>query len=146
VINRFFGCGKYRWLSYEALDRDLSEPELEFIARHETSCGRCEKHMAKSFAALNMLRGQALEASPRASFDERVLRRYRVVTLRASLRYWSPAMIGAAVAGLVILAALQMISTTSQLPAFSTPRGEARLATPAFPDTLDSNSIRSFNQ
>jgi len=146
VINRFFGCGKYRWLSYEALDRDLTPREEKFVARHECTCGRCEKHMSKGFAALNMLRGQALEASPKASFDERVLRRWRVISVRGSLGYWSPAMIGAAVAGLVILAALQMISQTSQLPAFSTPRGEARLATPAFPDTLDANTIRFLNQ
>ncbi len=146
MINRFFGCGRYRWLAYEALDRDLSEHEQEFFAQHEASCRRCEQHMAKGFAALNMLRGQALEASPKASFDERVLRRYRVISVRSSLRYWSPAMIGAAVAGLVILAALQMISTTSQLPAFSAPRGEARLSTPAFPDSLESNSLRFRNQ
>ena len=143
--NRYFGCGKYRWLSYEAIDRDLSEHELDFVARHESGCARCEKHMDKGFAALNMLRGQTLEAAPKAGFDERVLRRYRVISVRASLRYWSPAMIGAAVAGLVILAALQMITQSSQISAFSAPRGEARLSTPAFPDTLESN-IRYVNQ
>ena len=146
MINKFFGCGKYRWLSYEALDRDLNQKEKEFVEQHEANCVRCEGYMAKGFAALNMLRGQALEPAPKLSFDERVLRRYRVISVKASLRYWSPAVIGAAVAGLVILAALQMISQTSQLPAFSNPRGEARLATPAFPDTLDSDSIRFVNQ
>lgn len=135
MTNRFFGCGKYRWLSYEALDRKLNEREQAFVDEHPNKCVRCEPHMARGFAALNMLRGQALEAEPRANFTERVIRRYRVESVRASLRYWSPAVIGAAVAGLVVLAALQMISETSQLPAFQPQSQQTkRFMQPAFPN------------
>ncbi|MCC7230008.1 MAG: hypothetical protein IT203_06410 [Fimbriimonadaceae bacterium] len=60
-------------------------------------------------------------------FEERVLRRYRVTSARESVRYWSPAFVGAAIAGLSVLAALQLVINRPGTPATSRPIGEAKL-------------------
>ena len=54
--------------------------------------------------------------------------------------------IGAGVAGLVILAALQMIAQSSRLPSISVPGGEARLVTPQFPNSLENVNYNRINQ
>ena len=144
---RFLSCRKYRRLSYIQRDRDLNVSEVRFMGEHETVCDICAPQMQLGFSALNMLRDSAMEPEYKPTFDERVIRRVKVETVRASMRYWSPAMIGAAVAGLVVLAAMQMIAQSSQLPSFHVPNGEARVYTPAFPHTLDTgHSVRSLNQ
>lgn len=97
--------------------------------------------MQLASAAFDMLRGAALEPACKPHFEERVVRRLKVETTKAKIGYWSPAVLGAAVAGLLFLAALQMIAQSGSLPAFHVPGGEARLSSPAFPSSLsDSDS------
>jgi len=84
----------------------------------------------------------AMEPMAAENFDERILRRHKVETVRAGVRYWSPAMMGAAVAGLVVLAAMQMIAQSSKLPSFKVPGSEARLSSPAIPSL---NSLNLHN-
>jgi len=142
VKSRVFGCRKYRKLCYDRRDRWLAPKEMSFMSRHEAVCPTCERRMQVAVVALNMLRQETLEAGTRPNFDERVLRRFKVESMRLSLNYWSPALIGAAVGGLVVLAAMQMIAQSSHLPSFRVPAGEARLSSPAFPN-LETSDYQS---
>ena len=127
---RVFGCGKYRRLTGEKNDRALELKEREFMARHRSVCDECRVYEAQSTTALNMLRMAAVqeeEVDAGIVFEERVLRRWRVQSTRESVRYWSPAFMGAAIAGLTVLAALQLVTNRPTMPNTSSPIGEARL-------------------
>ena len=127
---RVFGCGKYRRLSGEKSDRALKLREREFMAKHRTVCDDCRVYEAQSTTALNMLRLAAVqeeEIETGLVFEERILRRWRVQSTRESVRYWSPAFMGAAIAGLTVLAALQLVTNRPMIPNTSNPIGEARL-------------------
>ena len=103
---------------------------------HRIVCEVCEEHELQGSMSLNMLRGAAMEAEPREGFDDRVVRLVKLQTAR-NLRYWSPAIMGAAVAGVVLLAALQIISRPQALPQLNSPQSEARLLNsglPSFPE------------
>lgn len=100
--------------------------------------------MQKAADAFNMLRSEAFEAMPLANYDDRLLRKHKLQTVRASVSYWSPAMLGAAVAGLVVLAAMQMIAQSSHLPSFKVPASEARLSSPAIPSVERLNLNNSW--
>jgi hypothetical protein len=94
--------------------------------------------------ALNMLRMAALEPEIAPTFDERILRRHRVHTVRASLRYWSPALLGCAIAVTAMFAGLEMVSQPSQLPVFRAVNIEShrtRSEGPLIP-LLDESSFR----
>ena len=132
---RLFGCGKYRRLLSEKEDRALQLVEREFMAKHRVVCDDCRRQEQLSASALNMLRLASFEEAPfeaesGAIFEERVMRRWRVTAARESVRYWSPAFVGAAIAGLTVLAALQLVSNRQGMPSTSAPGGEAKLQRP----------------
>lgn len=128
---RLFGCTKYRHLAHERFDRDLSLAEREFMAKHRAVCSECRVSEAQSSTALNMLRLAAVEpefdvdVADQPHFEERILRRLRVQSARESVRYWSPAFFGAAIAGLSVLAALQLVSSQPTLSPNQYPDGSA---------------------
>ncbi len=118
----------------EKFDRTLSLRDREFMARHRIVCLDCRREESIGASALNMLRLAATDDEPIASsivFEERVLRKWRIQSTRESVRYWSPAFAGAAIAGLVVLAALQLVSTRPGLPSTTNPMGEAKLERPS---------------
>jgi hypothetical protein len=130
VSFRMFGCGKYRRLMNEKFDRALSLRDREFMSRHRSVCDECRREEVQGACALNMLRLAAVEEDDFASgvvFEERVLRKLRVQSTRESVRYWSPAFVGAAIAGLTVLAALQLVSNRPTMPNSTNPAGEAYL-------------------
>lgn len=135
---RFFGCGKFGWLVSEAEDRELSGREQAFLDRHRSVCVPCAHREEASSLALNMLREASFdEADPGASFDVRLIRRVRVQTVRASFQYWSPAVCGAAIAALALVAGMQLLSRTHQLPVFQSGNSDARriqISAPDFPE------------
>lgn len=57
--------------------------------------------------SLDLLRGAFMDADVAPSFDRRVVRRAKVSVVRDGFRYWSPAVIGGAVAAGLLLAAVQ---------------------------------------
>ncbi len=69
--------------------------------------------------ALNMLREIKLEPEVSPQFDQRVLRRLRVQNSREGFSYWSPALVGAAIAAVTLLGALQLIAHSPSTPEFS---------------------------
>ncbi len=136
---RVFGCGKFRRLSSDSLDRDLSPREAGYLHKHRIVCPPCAQTEVQSSLALNMLRSATLEVEASPMFEERVIRKLRVQTTRESLRYWSPAVAGAFIAGLAVVAALQMITRSADLPHVRLPGGEARRITISTP-ILDWNA------
>ena len=117
----------------EKFDRDLTLKERSYMAQHRSVCSECRVQEAHTATALNMLRmAAATEDIPDNSivFEERVMRRWRIQSTRESVRYWSPAFVGAAIAGLTVLATLQIVSSRPTINGTTNPAGEARLERP----------------
>lgn len=123
---RVFGCSRFRRLASEELDREVSPREHVFMVKHRAACPACREAESQSSLALNFLRSAALEVEVHPQFDERVIRKLRVQRTRESIRYWSPAVAGGFIAGLAVIAALQMITRSAELPHVRYPGGEAR--------------------
>lgn len=121
---RLFGCRKFKVLSNDEADRELHPREQRFMEKHRRVCTPCREMETSSFVALNMLRGATLDVQVGPHFDERVLRRLKVRTVRESFGYWSPAFLGAGIACLVLFTALQMIARPTQLKSYSLPAGQ----------------------
>lgn len=129
----FSKCKRFAYLLNESEDRALAGDEASFLEDHRATCPRCDR-LSKSGSGLNMMRTMAMTGEPSSGFDDRLMRRFRLANARASFSYWLPALMGGAVAGLALLAALQMISQPDQLPVFRGD-GEARRVSsnPFFP-------------
>jgi hypothetical protein len=73
-----------------------------------------------------MLRMATLEPEVAPMFEDRVIRRLQVQQVKESLNYWSPALIGACIASIVVFVTLHLVSTPSKLDRAHLPNGEAR--------------------
>lgn len=73
-----------------------------------------------------MLRMAALEPEVAPMFEDRVIRRLKVQQVKESLNYWSPALIGAGIACIVVFATLHLVSTPAQINRAQLPTGEAK--------------------
>ena len=107
---RIFGCSKFRRLVSDSYDRALTEKEEAFMSLHREVCTSCIAIEQQSDNSLDMLRGVALDAQPTDHFDTRVKRRMQVERGRENLKYWTPALIGGAIACLALLTALKMVN------------------------------------
>ena len=58
-------------------------------------------------------------------FNVRLLRNWKVANGRSSIRYWMPAFIGASIASLSLLAALQMLSQPASMQPIRQLKGDA---------------------
>lgn len=124
---------------HERHDRALSDREQQFLSMHRLKCEACRRSELQGAMALSMLRGSALEPELPANFNERVLRRWHVRSVQESLRFWSPALLGGLVAALLVLASLQLVSRSAQLPTVNLNGHEARRISP--PDTVFTNIL-----
>jgi predicted anti-sigma-YlaC factor YlaD len=136
---RIFGCSKFKKLASEALDRHLTPSEEAFVQRHRSACPECHDFQSQSSMAMNFLRSATIDVEVHPMFEERVIRKLRVQTTRESLRYWSPALAGAFIAGLAVVAALQMITRSADLPHVRFPGSEAHRVTNSKSNPLDQN-------
>ena len=110
-------CERFSRLASEAEDRDLKPSEQRFMEAHRDECAPCRQVEMSSACALNMLRGMSysdedLDISP--AFDERIIRKVRLNSVREGLRYWSPAAIGAGIACVALFAALHAATRISR--------------------------------
>ncbi len=119
-------CRRYRKLWNDCDSRELNGSEQQFLDHHRTGCDSCRDFEASAALSLDILRSATLEAEISLAFDERVLRRVRVQTVRESLSYWSPALVGAGIACVAIFAALQIAAMPVQPNRANFPDGEAR--------------------
>lgn len=122
-----FDCKRFQKLVSESRDRELTPHEHHFLEAHRDDCLPCRISEHEVGAALNMLQAAVIEPEIDPHFDTRVLRRVQVQHTRDGVRYWSPALVGAAIAGLSVLASLQLIAKTAELPKAGPQIGEARL-------------------
>jgi hypothetical protein len=126
---RLFGCKKFGRLLNEREDRSLSQKEQGFLEKHRSVCYACKKEDSASVLSLNMLREAAIDQTPAASFDERLLRRIRINRVRESLGYWTPALIGGSIACAALFVTLHMLSAPATPNSATIPNGEARRTT-----------------
>lgn len=135
LLIRRLSCRRFDRIVSESLDRPLLAKEEAFLDRHREVCSACANLESQKRMALNMLRMAALdpglEPAPPASFEERVIRRWRVESIRSGLTYWTPAIVGAAASIVAVLAAIQILAQSPQLPEFHRPEAGAKLERPA---------------
>ena len=113
---RLFGCGKFRFLAIEKFDRDLTPREADFYRKHKEVCYECLRYEQTGTNAMNLLSSAAMEPEISENFDQRVLNLWRKQKKVIAFQYWSPLLAGAAVAGLALIATLQLISRTPVHP------------------------------
>ncbi|HMS54298.1 MAG TPA: hypothetical protein PKA27_02765 [Fimbriimonadaceae bacterium] len=118
-------CGFYAWLEGQSHRRVFGRLASVVSDRHTISCSDCSSDREELSLALDMLRGSSMDFEPSPQFDERLLRRVQVDRVRHSLNYWSPAFVGAAVAALVILTAIQIVSGPAEMPSIKFGNGRA---------------------
>lgn len=124
---RLFGCRKFSRLCSEQADRQLSPAEVRFLTRHRAVCSDCSSLEQTTACALNMLRLAALEPEIQPMFEDRVIRRLKVRQVKESLNYWSPALVGAGIACIVLFVTLHLAASTSQVNQANLPNGHADL-------------------
>ncbi len=127
---RIFGCKKFIRLTSEQEDRDLNPSEERFLSRHREVCEECAQVARTTSNALNMLRLAAMEPEIEPMFEDRVIRKLKVQQVKESLNYWSPALVGAAIACAVIFVTLHLASSPTQMKRANLNSNEARRETP----------------
>jgi len=119
----------------ESRDRELSPNEVAFLDRYPD----LSASLQKGNMALDLLKNlDWAEESSGIEFERRVVRRLKNQRTADGIKYWSPALIGAAVAAVALVAALQIITRANELPALNRPAAEARRAPSAVPLDLTS--------
>lgn len=124
------GCKRFWALSLACEERELTVAELQFQELHRASCPRCALNEDAQFDALSALRLSATTLEPSADFDERLMERLSNQRWKRAVGYWSPALLGAAVAAVVALFTIDLLASTSQSPSYRKPFGEARRIVP----------------
>lgn len=119
-------CHRYHRLANERDDRLLTDSEEKFMTRHEAGCKDCREFETQSHMALNMLRQAALEPVISDGFSRRVTRRTRLMQAKDSVRYWTPALIGASIACACVVATLALLTRTDVSRDAKYPLGQAR--------------------
>lgn len=105
------GCRKFGRLLNELGDREATDRESRFLEAHRSACDACRREEEAASFTLDLLRGAVFEAEDEPVFERRIVRRARVAMVRDGVRYWSPALIGGAVAAGLLLAAVQALTT-----------------------------------
>jgi len=126
-VNVRSSCGRFHRLATERDDRDLTPSELQFMERHGGACEECRQFEAQSRMALNMLRQAALDPEVSCGFDRRVTRRAQLVRAKDGLRYWSPALVGAAIACVCVVATLAVLTRPTGEREAEYPMGQVRV-------------------
>jgi hypothetical protein len=118
-------CKKFLRLLHESEDRDLSVGEESFLTGHEMQCEGCRKARLSMQFSLNMLRSAAMEVQPASGFDRRLIRRVQVQAVKESFSYWTPALIGCALAFIAIFSTLDLLASKGSHSSLQLPEGTA---------------------
>ncbi|HRI42661.1 MAG TPA: hypothetical protein PLL78_01080 [Fimbriimonadaceae bacterium] len=130
-----FGRRKYVALLNERQDRVLTEREEAFLDRYRADHPECVAEESLHDEGFAMLRGLGLDEDPAAPerFEHRVIRRWRVQSVKDTAAYWSPAICGALVAAIALLAMFQLVGRSSTMPPIDVTGNEARRLDPPKP-------------
>jgi hypothetical protein len=124
-------CRRFSRLLNEREDRSLTANEAAFIESHREACACCRRLEQQSFISLDLLRLASIDVEAAPGFDHRVIRRAKNQATVDTVRYWSPALVGAAVAGIAALAAIQIVTRSNHLPQVKVPGAESRKVSPS---------------
>ncbi len=125
-------CSRFSYIINAKTEDEMSKSELDFVANHGNECDRCAQYHETDYG-INLLRSCQIEPIISNGFNDRVIRLARVSLRKTAFSYWSPALAGATIAGLAVLAVVQLVSKPNQLPVFRA-TGEARkVHSPMFP-------------
>lgn len=93
---------------------EATPAQAEWLARHESACARCAEAAEGMQMALAGLRAAALDPEPSEGFDDRLAMRFELYRRSRTLRFWAPAIVGAALAGVAALAIVELLSTAPE--------------------------------
>jgi hypothetical protein len=105
----FNGCARYRKCKLLCEDGVATRRQRTFVERHEADCADCARQHALTMSALGALRSAAIEPQPDPGFESRFIRVWRIERRSRAVSYWMPAVAGAVVAGVALLAVLQIL-------------------------------------
>lgn len=140
-------CRRFSRLINDAEDRILSDPEERFVAAHRKRCDSCRRLEDASAGAFDFLRMAAFdepEISP--AFEQRVIRKVKVVRVQEGLRYWAPAAMGAGIACVALFAALHVASASNTSKRVDLPEGQVRNSAPHRYPSLALDRVPTFTR
>ncbi len=129
-------CARYRRLKTLSEDGRTSPKQSAFVARHEATCNRCAAEQALTDAAMDFLRSSAIEPEPDPTFESRFIRRWRVEQRARTVSYWMPAVVGAVVASVALLAVIQILFASPVKRDIDLKGREAQLNIPSYGETV----------
>ena len=132
----FNACDRYRRLKSLSEDGRSTPKQEAFLAKHEASCGACAAEHALTVAAMEFLRSSVIEPEPDPTFESRFIRRWRVERRARTVSYWMPAVVGAVVASVALLAVLQILFAAPSRQRMDTKGREAQLTIPSYGETI----------
>lgn len=106
---------------------EIGAADLEFMQTHRLACPDCSREEDASVSSLFSLRESNLEPEMSERYVPRTMRKADADRLRSSFGYWMPALLGACVASLILLAAIQVAYKSAELPVFRPTTEDARL-------------------
>lgn len=115
----------------ELVDREpfsLSVDEIDFMGGHRDRCTVCaEKEIAARDvpSLLSTIAPEEPDDNERG-YIRRVIRRFRIASVRKTVRYMAPGLVGAAIAGIAILAVLEILANRGGLRPLSSTGMEVR--------------------
>jgi hypothetical protein len=115
-------------------DGVASRKQQAWVAQHESVCPKCADEHLLTLAAMTALRAATIEPEPDPSFESRFIRRWRVESRRRAVTYWMPAIAGAVVAGVALLAVLQILLAAPSGTEADIKNREAANGGPSIPD------------
>lgn len=132
----FNSCNRYRRLKMLSEDGRATPHQEAFLAKHEDSCSQCAEEHALTLSAMEFLRSNVIEPEPDPTFESRFIRRWRVERRARTVSYWMPAVVGAVVASVALLAVLQILFAAPVRDKVDLKGREAQLTIPSFGETI----------
>ena len=109
-------CDRFRRLTSESRDRNLAEAESNFLLDHRSTCQICAATENTMAMALNMLKDASLPVETPYAFDHRLERNAKVQVAKDSFRYWTPALISAVAAAVIVFSLVGVLNQERQDP------------------------------
>jgi hypothetical protein len=85
---------------------------------------------------MEFLRSASIEPEPDPTFESRFIRRWRVERRSRTVSYWMPAVVGAVVASVALLAVLQILFAAPGKSRIDLKDREAQLTIPSYRETI----------
>ena len=138
----FNKCARYRRLKLLSEDGRTSPRQEAYVVDHEQTCSKCTAEHSLTESAMEYLRTSAIEPTPDPTFESRFIRRWRVERRSRVVSYWMPAVVGAVVASVALLAVIQILFSSPIKRSIDLQGREAQLNIPSYGETVVSDPAR----